>query len=921
MDIEGRPSSGRESGQGNKSEGYSEYGETSGIVSGTQSPTIIVPTADDGVLADDSKDTQGCGAGDGDDDMQTSDEGFGQEEAESDEGQGLSRPQREVKFSDLEQTSAERAHSEIPDVESFDEAEALRPGQNTPEESQEVAETQGQPFTLFAILPTKEVVTLRDVSSGSTVYHVQYLIELSGGIPSECYSLVSSTSAEKLSADTKLVLGENITAGATMRIIPHLAWLEVFRAIWHSDVDFISKTGEACLMGNMSPQEAVEKENTYRKRMLFCLFMACARGEKEMCQIFIEMGADVTGRTNYGNTALHAAARHNQLVVVDLLLKNGATSSQNVFGKTVTEIAKEAGAFSCERYLRLHKWSLTGQNYAISPKPSPRVSKPASATSQRSSQSGRFLKSQVFLPKGADNMMNDQTGGFFSNKALMSSSNLPNIDKRCKSAPVGRSAQKSRPSTAQSATRGGSKYHKDCLQRGGVITVSKPQKDYLGADIVKYIDHPMVTGTVENVHVYVPSVATDINVGTNACDGVSGGRVPRDFEKDNANDPDRTVLAETLCRWENDQNNRQLQKKPRAKSASARLYKSHFHKYLEPEEPVYYSRVKELRERRAQTAVLSPEEEERRLRNDAAYQRWMAKKTAQGAFSPQEKDGQLVLPSGKHTREENERAFERWLEEKEDEEPQKMNCLERRIDRENVVQFGCTDPEDVVLSSPEDNHLSYQRWLGSQQEKGSSRGSYTSDEPSDVLRRRTEEKRRKTIINVKAYEEWLEEIEEEEEVERKIAMEKKQAAQQANEETKKQRAPKQVSFSRWLAMKERKRQEEKKRQRMEDAQKAEEERLRNEDWSTGTNVKTFKQWYILQGKPKPVKDPKKGREGQTRAEQLQREKEERAKMARESFDSWAIQKALQDLQLEKQRLRQEERRLDMMRGRKQTTIQ
>jgi ankyrin repeat protein len=60
-------------------------------------------------------------------------------------------------------------------------------------------------------------------------------------------------------------------------------------------------------------------------------------------------GADITGQTLYGNTVLHAAARHNQLIIVDMLLKHGAKLNPNVFGKTVTEVAKEAGAFSAER--------------------------------------------------------------------------------------------------------------------------------------------------------------------------------------------------------------------------------------------------------------------------------------------------------------------------------------------------------------------------------------------------------------------------------------------------------------------------------------------------------------------------------------------------------------------------------------------
>jgi hypothetical protein len=251
----------------------------------SSSGAIIVPTADDdnGETREDDDVTQ---PGDG---PEETDEGIDQGDLDSDQGQGQLRQQREVKFSDPQLPSAE-IDFEVPDEESAEEtAEEEKPG--TPEGSRVVGKTLDETrFTLFAILPTRDVVTLRDVPSGSSVYNVQSLIELSGGIPSECYSLVTANTAERLSADVKLVLGGNITAGSTLRIIPNLAWTEMFRAIWNCDIEFIQNNGETHLLSNMDSKEAGEREKTYRDRLFLCLFMACAKGEKQMSQVFIEMG-------------------------------------------------------------------------------------------------------------------------------------------------------------------------------------------------------------------------------------------------------------------------------------------------------------------------------------------------------------------------------------------------------------------------------------------------------------------------------------------------------------------------------------------------------------------------------------------------------------------------------------------------------
>ena len=51
--------------------------------------------------------------------------------------------------------------------------------------------------------------------------------------------------------------------------------------------------------------------------------LACARGSLELCELFLEHGADIRARTVEEKTSLHLAALHGNQDIVQLLIKEG----------------------------------------------------------------------------------------------------------------------------------------------------------------------------------------------------------------------------------------------------------------------------------------------------------------------------------------------------------------------------------------------------------------------------------------------------------------------------------------------------------------------------------------------------------------------------------------------------------------------
>ncbi len=83
-------------------------------------------------------------------------------------------------------------------------------------------------FTLFVILPTDDVCSLRNLASGVTVRELRCRLELMAGIPAQIYRLVGSDDFA-LHEEHQLVLERNVWDGFIIRLQLHESWIKLYR--------------------------------------------------------------------------------------------------------------------------------------------------------------------------------------------------------------------------------------------------------------------------------------------------------------------------------------------------------------------------------------------------------------------------------------------------------------------------------------------------------------------------------------------------------------------------------------------------------------------------------------------------------------------------------------------------------------------
>jgi hypothetical protein len=96
--------------------------------------------------------------------------------------------------------------------------------------------TPDEYFTLFVILPTEEVCTLRALPSGITVYDVKGRLELTCGIPGHIYSLVYPD-GESLSPSARLLVQETVRDGYVLRVLLADTWDSLYLAVTRNNIE------------------------------------------------------------------------------------------------------------------------------------------------------------------------------------------------------------------------------------------------------------------------------------------------------------------------------------------------------------------------------------------------------------------------------------------------------------------------------------------------------------------------------------------------------------------------------------------------------------------------------------------------------------------------------------------------------------
>ncbi|XP_062580304.1 uncharacterized protein LOC134242236 [Saccostrea cucullata] len=217
-------------------------------------------------------------------------------------------------------------------------------------------------FTLFVVLPTEEVCTLRRVPSGIYVNEVKGKLELAAGLPSNIYML-TYPDGECLSDRERLLIQENVRDGYLLRAQIMDNWDTLYNALVQNNTEYVYHSGGVHVKGNiMVGQDDTGKiEALVRERATAALFIAAYSGLVKMCNLLISIGVNMNGSTHFGRTALHAAVCKDRIQIVNMLLDAGATVHvYDIYSQSPVTIAKSYNSFQCEKRLRLMQLNLRG---------------------------------------------------------------------------------------------------------------------------------------------------------------------------------------------------------------------------------------------------------------------------------------------------------------------------------------------------------------------------------------------------------------------------------------------------------------------------------------------------------------------------------------------------------------------------------
>lgn len=123
--------------------------------------------------------------------------------------------------------------------------------------------------------------------------------------------------------------------------------IEGFTAI--SLAAFFNHTDAAKQLLAAGADPAIQATNAAKVNALHA---AVARGNFELCKLFIENGCDVNIPQMQNVTALHSAAHRGNLELVQLLVENGANINAKMYsGETAIDFAKKDGHEAVVNYL------------------------------------------------------------------------------------------------------------------------------------------------------------------------------------------------------------------------------------------------------------------------------------------------------------------------------------------------------------------------------------------------------------------------------------------------------------------------------------------------------------------------------------------------------------------------------------------
>lgn len=659
-------------------------------------------------------------------------------------------------------------------------------------------------FTLFVVLPTEEVCTLRSLPSGIYVNEVKGKLEVAAGLPSYIYRL-TYPDGECLSDKERLLIQENVRDGYLLRVQIMESWEELYQAVVQNNTEYVYHSGGVHMKGSVVVGQNDEKvEQMVQERSTAALFLASFTGLMKMCNLLTSIGVNVNGRTHFGRTALHAAVCKDRIHIVNMLLDAGATVHiKDVYSKSPVDLAKTLHSFQCEKRLRLMQLNLRGQKdttpfinqrvYSTSHLHDPNKCDPKKNFKPKATSAGGNSRSiNVTTPTYRQEVPQKLLSARTDKNNNTIKSNVDSFWVISQTSPISKELD--------SALE---KKYRNFLENNDKLIQSKQHSSYSGKSrIIKFkkdsseivVEKPSVEEhkleVIKNVdNMGNNSISTQVNFG----------------EKSNRHNKDDSPSVSQREQEEDYSPSRKSSLKSKGSSspknvrfsAKARSVKS----LMKPETMESF---KEFKRKISLAANRSDSARSSSSRNSGiSHEGWLRKKQAQERRTKSESSDSSESDDG-----EDSDAFKEWVQKKKEAHYGPPRQITRPI--HGLIQLGSTDIGDGRNPDPCHNIKSYNNYISRRQKpkKIPNVERLRTLQEFMAQKKKLEEKRQQLLMTAITYEEWMDYHDEKKYLIQKILRADFEQLQIIEKEEFVKRAPHQISYDDWVEKAKKRKEEE-----------------------------------------------------------------------------------------------------------------
>ncbi|KAK0051440.1 heat shock protein [Biomphalaria pfeifferi] len=655
-------------------------------------------------------------------------------------------------------------------------------------------------FTLFVLLPSKDISSLRNLPSGITVADVRDRLEMTAGLPGQIYKLTTNK-GQLLHEDYEFIVGQNVWDGYIVRVQLQARWLLIYEAVVTRDVEWLLSDETLQLQRDGFTDSADNQAaDIVEERGTVALYLACWLGCRNICQELLSIGVNPNGRTPFLRTAMFAAVAKDDVRILELLLTQGSSATlKDCHGHTALDVARRGFSRKCVNVMRSYQLRngarfLPGERLSISltdggspltqydndingpPLPRGRAETAFSASPKPEKKRinartpNNFQRYYTNMPHN-DDYANTRT-------SIVSPDSNTNFNKAVQSKlqPQLRVAvvdSSGRPETVIS-------WDSSLLLDSELLSVKAACREgkrplRSGLSPTAQIEREPATPSTSAVPWSRPnsdrprSVDSDKspNDGTTTTDGRSVQSVPNGNLKEDSQTDDRKHL------------HRSSKSRKTIKTPQSKTFKS-------------IKQQIQLAEKQKRAASATSKQ-------SLTFNQWLQKKRLQESDSSDENEE----PQSETTKEENEKAFQDWLKNV-DARPKSMRdnsssgalSLQMSTNGKGFIQIVTSDAGSNVEPPDTSSYLrAYQEWKKERQSKR--REATTSAMDTRKIKKVLEEKNKEYVARAITFDEWLHYSLDRQEMAHMLEQNKNQSLNDSNKSTLSTRNRKNLTFQQW----------------------------------------------------------------------------------------------------------------------------